>query len=377
MPRRRRAVRLRPLSVHPGDREGGRHGQPRRRPRHRRRQKRHAAASARGVGPRRRHANSEPRAGSRGAGQLRASQRARSQGARDAAPLRGRLHRGAAARGLARRVDLRPHPDPAHERRQRGPRARCAPDPRRPRRSTSPHPTRPRSPTRTRTSDHHDHRRARFPGQWSGGGDARAARRPSAADDHARRDADPPNPADRHRADRSAKCAADAAEPRPGHRAATRRSAPPRRRSSSPSRDGRRDGRVRHSRRLPSQPQPRLGHYPTYMAKLGLGPAVSRSVPPGTRVLDAGCGEGVLVESYATRIAGVDDNYSSAHVIRGSLMALPYGAATFDRVLCLDVLEHVLRRSAAPAPSRSSAACSRRMARCSSRSRTSRTCSRD
>ena len=60
------------------------------------------------------------------------------------------LHRRAAARGLARRVDLRPHPDPAHERRQRahGPAARRTA--RRPRRSTSPRPTRPRSPTTTR-----------------------------------------------------------------------------------------------------------------------------------------------------------------------------------------------------------------------------------
>ena len=66
-------------------------------------------------------------------------------------------------------------------------------------------------------------------------------------------------------------------------------------------------------------------------------------LPAGTRVLDAGCGEGVLVDAYRDRLAieGVDDNYTSATVRRGSVTALPYGDATFDRALCLDVLEHL------------------------------------
>ena len=43
------------------------------------------------------------------------------------------------------------------------------------------------------------------------------------------------------------------------------------------------------------------------------------------RVLDAGCGEGVLVEEFAGRLAieGIDANYSSPHVRQGSLLALP------------------------------------------------------
>jgi ubiquinone/menaquinone biosynthesis C-methylase UbiE len=60
-------------------------------------------------------------------------------------------------------------------------------------------------------------------------------------------------------------------------------------------------------------------------------------------VLDAGCGEGVLVEEFhdRLRIEGLDENYNSPHVRRGSLMALPYPDQSFDRVLCLDVLEHL------------------------------------
>jgi SAM-dependent methyltransferase len=83
--------------------------------------------------------------------------------------------------------------------------------------------------------------------------------------------------------------------------------------------------------------------YPTYLAKLEQVRAYLTSLAPGTRVLDAGCGEGVLVDEFHGRLAieGLDPNYSSAHVTRGSLIALPYAPATFDRALCLDVLEHL------------------------------------
>ena len=83
--------------------------------------------------------------------------------------------------------------------------------------------------------------------------------------------------------------------------------------------------------------------YPTYLAKLERVRAYLTSLPPNTRVLDAGCGEGVLVDEFHGRLAieGLDPNYSSAHVTRGSLTALPYPPARFDRALCLDVLEHL------------------------------------
>jgi SAM-dependent methyltransferase len=90
-------------------------------------------------------------------------------------------------------------------------------------------------------------------------------------------------------------------------------------------------------------PDPDWDYYPTYLAKLNVVRRWLDDLPPGMRVLDAGCGEGVLVDEYASRltIEGVDENYSSARVRHGSIMALPYGDSSFDRAMCLDVLEHL------------------------------------
>src|SRR4051794_28306331 len=90
-------------------------------------------------------------------------------------------------------------------------------------------------------------------------------------------------------------------------------------------------------------PDPSWDYYPTYLAKLDAVRRYLDALPPATCVLDAGCGEGILVEEYANRldIAGVDANYSSDRVTHGSVTALPLGDASFDRALCLDVLEHL------------------------------------
>src|SRR6187431_3360324 len=90
-------------------------------------------------------------------------------------------------------------------------------------------------------------------------------------------------------------------------------------------------------------PDPSWDYYPTYIAKLDLVRRYLNALPSSSRVLDAGCGEGVLVEEYAGRldITGVDANYSSARVTTGSVTALPFPDASFDRALCLDVLEHL------------------------------------
>jgi SAM-dependent methyltransferase len=88
---------------------------------------------------------------------------------------------------------------------------------------------------------------------------------------------------------------------------------------------------------------PTWDYYPTYIAKVDRVRRYLDALPAATRVLDAGCGEGVLVDEYAGRldIRGVDANYTSARVSNGSITALPFDALTFDRVLCLDVLEHL------------------------------------
>ena len=90
-------------------------------------------------------------------------------------------------------------------------------------------------------------------------------------------------------------------------------------------------------------PDPDWEYYPTYLAKLKAVRRWLDSAAPGTRVLDAGCGEGVLVDEYAGRLAieGIDPNYGSERVRTGSLTALPFEDAIFDRALCLDVLEHL------------------------------------
>jgi SAM-dependent methyltransferase len=91
--------------------------------------------------------------------------------------------------------------------------------------------------------------------------------------------------------------------------------------------------------------------YPTYLAKLDVVRRYLSGLPARTRVLDAGCGEGVLVDEFHDRLAieGVDSSYSSDRVTRGSLLALPYGDGAFERVLCLDVLEHLAFTEQGPA----------------------------
>ena len=90
-------------------------------------------------------------------------------------------------------------------------------------------------------------------------------------------------------------------------------------------------------------PDPDWNYYPTYIAKLSAVRKWLDALPQGTRVLDAGCGEGVLVEEYAERlsIVGVDAFYSSDRVQHGSVTSLPFENGSFDRALCLDVLEHL------------------------------------
>ena len=90
-------------------------------------------------------------------------------------------------------------------------------------------------------------------------------------------------------------------------------------------------------------PDPSWDYYPTYLAKLEAVRRWLDPLPASTRVLDAGCGEGVLVDEYAARLAieGVDANYSSERVTTGVADRAAVRRRAFDRALCLDVLEHL------------------------------------
>lgn len=74
-------------------------------------------------------------------------------------------------------------------------------------------------------------------------------------------------------------------------------------------------------------------------------------LPPGARLLDAGCGSGRQLDELARRGAasGVDlSDLAVAHararghpdVHRAAIEQLPFADATFDLITCLDVIEH-------------------------------------
>ena len=79
------------------------------------------------------------------------------------------------------------------------------------------------------------------------------------------------------------------------------------------------------------------------------------------RLLDVGCGEGVVLRHLDQRLDGVTavgfdvdgtglrvaQSQNSVSLVQGSVYALPFASASFDLVLCCEVLEHVDRPDAA------------------------------
>lgn len=89
---------------------------------------------------------------------------------------------------------------------------------------------------------------------------------------------------------------------------------------------------------------PNWSYTPTYLRKMYHVRGLISSLGSHRRILDAGCGEGVLVEEFAARgfqIKGMDANYSSPSVIHGNVCAMPFEDGMFDAVLLLDVFEHL------------------------------------
>lgn len=83
---------------------------------------------------------------------------------------------------------------------------------------------------------------------------------------------------------------------------------------------------------------------PTYLQKIRLISQRVCTFPRQWKLVDLGCGEGVLVEQLRREgwdIRGLDLNYESELVERGSILDLPYQDHSIDAVFMLDTLEHL------------------------------------
>lgn len=91
---------------------------------------------------------------------------------------------------------------------------------------------------------------------------------------------------------------------------------------------------------------PNWSYYPIYINKMEVVDDLLRRHSSSSHlVVDAGCGEGTLVERYARQgwnIQGFDKNYGSQYVKEASLLEAPYRDDEVETLLCLDVIEHLV-----------------------------------
>lgn len=89
---------------------------------------------------------------------------------------------------------------------------------------------------------------------------------------------------------------------------------------------------------------PNWAGYKLHIQKLQIIKDYLDKQPKKIKILDLGCGEGVLVEEYKKKgydIIGLDTNFKSDYVIRGDATNTGFKDNTFDLILCLDVIEHL------------------------------------
>lgn len=89
---------------------------------------------------------------------------------------------------------------------------------------------------------------------------------------------------------------------------------------------------------------PNWSYTPTYIKKMDFIHNFIEKFPAKTRILDAGCGEGVLINDFLSKgylIEGLDLNFSNEYVRRGDILNMPYSDNSFDIVFMLDVFEHL------------------------------------
>lgn len=97
---------------------------------------------------------------------------------------------------------------------------------------------------------------------------------------------------------------------------------------------------------------PNWNYYPTYLEKQRYLKKLIKELPEGIKMLDAGCGEGLLVEylvSHGFDAIGLDLNYSSNLVVKGDIRDRVFDDESFDVIFCLDAIEHLNYNNQVPA----------------------------